>query len=203
MAMTPQTASLLPTFAVESVNANKVSGTDFTFNISECFLYAATLSGPRIGPSLTYFIDMDGMRVASDVLPTTRELFNVLSSTHALTIAYQDSTANSSATLSSPSKFVINNATHDEQKLSRFNVSFAGIQRPQPDLAPSYILGSTDYTTALWVDNILSGTGSYMSEGGSEKQEDWLRNGIFLHYLFPRSQGDMSTQVTVTQQFSG
>ena len=207
LVLNPQTSTTYQNFAVESNGANKVPGTDFTFSITDMYLYVATVEGPRVD-DLTYLLDLETIRCQTDNIDNTsfqQKSFDVSPSTYALAVAYQDQRIGTDTRVSA-AKFKSYNAAlsaSEEVKLNRFFINFAGANKPAPDADPSYQVGTAiDYTTQRYVEsNIYSG--GYYDTGGAENIEEWQKRGPYYYFAWPRDSADRSTRCTVHQQFDG
>ena len=138
--LNPQTASVYQKNAIQSILANKVSGTDFSVNIEDMYFYCSTVEGPR-ADDITYLLDLEQTACQSDNVPGidfAQRNFDVSPSTYALTVAYQDSRVGSD-TQFSQSQFksygADSSVADEELKLNRFFINYAGQNLPAPKKA--------------------------------------------------------------------
>jgi hypothetical protein len=208
--LNPQTSSVYQEAAVETslLSASKVGGTDFKFVVKDMYMYVNTLEGERVD-NLTYLLDLESTNCQSDTLTGTsgfsQKNYDVIPSTYALTVAYQDQRVNSDTRFSS-SKFKSYDATNKEEELGlkRFYVNYAGQSKPSPDADPEFVVSNTgniDNTTQRYLETQLN-SGNYFSEGGAETIEDYHDRGSYYHLLFPKDATDNSTRVNINQQFA-
>lgn len=205
--LSPQTASSLPTYLVESLSAAKTLS-NFSYNIVDMYLYLNTVEGPR-EDNLTYFLDLDCTSCQSEgnLKPQFRqENFDVSPSTYALTVAFQDIRAGTD-TRFSPTKFksyIVGPSageTGEELKMNRMYVSYAGQNLPSPDADPQFqTLTAIDYTTQRYMESQLY-SGNYFDAGGAETLLEWKNRGPYYYINWARDGNDRSTRVQVNQQF--
>lgn len=202
--LTPQSASNYQSYAIESLT-NKSYTTDYNFTVNSMIMYINTVEGPR-ADDMTYLLDLQETSCQSARITTTafhQKTFDVLPSTTALTVAYQDLRAGSDTRVSS-SKFKSYNVAIDspeETKLSRFNINYAGSTLPSPDSEPTFT-ARIDYTLQQYIDTQLY-SGSIFDNGGSESLQEFRSRGAYYHYAIPKDGTDRSTSVAVNQQFTG
>jgi hypothetical protein len=205
--LSPQTASSLPTYLVESLSAAK-NLTNFSYSIVDMYLYLNTVEGPR-EDNLTYFLDLDCTSCQSEgnLKPQFRqENFDVSPSTYALTVAFQDIRAGTD-TRFSPTKFksyIVGPSAGEvgeELKMNRMYVSYAGQNLPSPDADPQFqTTTAIDYTTQRYMESQLY-SNCYFSEGGAETLLEWKNRGPYYYFNWARDGSDRSTRVQVNQQF--
>ena len=204
--LNPQTSSVYQQVAVETPlnSTNKVSGVDYKFSVSDMYMYINTLEAERVD-NLTYYLDLESVNCQTDTMVGSsgfnQKNFDVQSSTHALTVAYQDQRVNSDTRFSS-SKFKSYDASgtvQQELDLERFYLSYASQQQPSPDADPEFKLG-TDKTVQRYLETQLN-TGGYFDSGGAETIAEYHKRGSYYHFDFPKDATDNSTRVVVNQQF--
>jgi hypothetical protein len=205
--LNPQTSSVYQQAAVETslLSANKVAGVDFKFVVKDMYMYVNTLEGERVD-NLTYLLDLESVNCQTDTLVGSsgfsQKNFDVIPSTYALSVAYQDQRVNSDTRFSS-SKFKSYNANgskDEELGLQRFYIQYASQQKPSPDANPEFKT-NVDNTTQRYLETQLN-SGNFFSEGGAETIEDYHDRGSYYHLLFPKDATDNSTRVNINQQFS-
>jgi hypothetical protein len=206
LTLNPETSSVYKKMAIESLDLDKVAGTDFNFEITEMSLYVCVVDGPRVPDDISFLIDIDNVRCQSEDISSTNfhsRSFSVSPSTFALTAAYQDTRTNADSRLSA-SKFkssTVAYQTNEELKLNRFYINYAGQSRPSQDASPSFVPSTgTDHTVQVYVDSMLN-SGMYFAEAAPESIETFHERGQFLHYAWSRDGSDNSTRVIVNQSF--
>lgn len=205
LVLNPQTAQAYQKRFIESILADKApgAGQDFQLNIVDCFLYIATVDGPR-ADDLTYLIDLEETRCQVNTVNGAstglqQQNFDVSPSTYALTMAFQDERAGQ-LTQYSASKLKVQNDV--ELNLVRAYLNYAGQNKPQPDADPQYSVGdAVDYTTQRYADSLLH-TGGYFDSGGAEEIEEWQDRGAYYYFSWPRDGTDRSTRVNTNFQFN-
>jgi hypothetical protein len=200
LVLNPQTSSEYKRRAVEALVAGKVPGVDFDFNITDMYLYIATVEGPR-ADDLTYLLDLEETRCQVDKVDGgfSQKNFDVSPSTFALTTAFQDTRAGSDSLYSS-SKFKFDGS--GELKLNRMFINYAGQNRPAPDADPMYDpANNQDWTIQRYNETQLY-TGGYFDCGGAETIEEWHDRGAYYYFSWPRDGTDRSTRVNVHTGFT-
>lgn len=201
--LNPQSSSVYPLLAIETKDTEKVSGTDFKFEVQDMYFYAAMIHGSRISDG-NFYLDLNETRAQTQSLSAgqgnslTQKQFEVNPSTVALTLAFQDGRAGSSTIYSSSKLKMVNN---EENKINRLFLSFAGQNLPSPDADPGYIADSVENQTQRYVETMLN-THQYFNEAGCETIQEWRDRGSYHYFNVPRDGGDHSTTVGVNVQFS-
>ena len=213
MVLNPQSAQQYQKAAIESLT-DKGAGVDFTFNVVDMYTYIATVDGDRVDDK-TYLVDLEETRCQvedfSSAGSITQKNFDVSPSTFALTVAFQDEAAGS-LTQYSASKFKVRppapapgalpSTVGQDLNLQRLYVNYAGMNKPQPDADPSYVVGDAkDYTTQRYAESIIQ-TGGYFESGGVETLQEWQERGPYYYFTWPRDGADRSTRATVNANFS-
>ncbi len=103
-------------------------------------------------------------------------------------------------TLYSQSKYKTRNS--QELAINRFYVRYGGVQKPQPDLDPSFSeSGNVDRLVELWRRNLLHlGLDEFSND--TESLKEWRDRGIYIHLPFPKTGTDRSTRAYVRSVFS-
>ena len=196
--------------SILSDTANKTA-TDFKFEVTDIYFYVHTIDGESVS-NKTYALDL--MNVDCQVQKIegsglTQRYFNVSPSTTKLAVAYQDSRVNSdtrssaSYFTSSPDAAPLGLSKGEEQnKLSRFYLSYANQQKPQPDANPEYSNANARDRLGERYNETLLESGLYFNPAGSESYAEWKRRGLLMLYSFQKSGDDASTRVQVNQQFN-
>lgn len=213
--LNPQASNFYKKLAIESnvtdrtpvpdgAGAAVIAASDYTFSVVDFYFNECRIKGIRVD-NASYFIDLEEINChqqdSDNSTSLQSETFTVSPSTYALTLAFQDSRAGTN-TLYSPSKFKIENPVFNtELSLSRFYISYAGENRPQPDADPSYKNESSeDYTVERYINSVMYG-GTYYESGGCESLEDWKQRGPYYHFMWPKDSTDRSTKVQVRWKF--
>lgn len=211
--------------AIESIladKANTVDGAagDYYFAIRNMYFYAARCDGPIVEMD-QFFLDLSEVRMQSSQITTnSRSQFSldVSPSTHALTIAFQDSAAETD-TRYSQTKFRIRKGSanrdvtgliNQELNLINFYVRYGGLQKPQPDYRPKYADThsgtnaaddelNVDYLVELHGRNALY-NGAYY-DSSTETLKEWRERGIYMHWPWPKTGTDRETRVYVSTEF--
>jgi hypothetical protein len=200
--LNPHNENTYQFMAIETLPPYSAQPTDFTFNVTNMFLYVNTLEGARV-ENLTYLLDLESTvcfseNIASDLF--SQKNFDVPTSTYALTLAYQDRKATSSNSAYSASKFHVG-PTGIEKYISRFYISYAGQQLPQPDADPKWDeTNHKKYLTQRWAESIMYSNG-HLDPFVTESESEWLQYGPYFHFAWPRDAADRSTRVQIFQQF--
>ncbi|MCP5019370.1 MAG: hypothetical protein GY938_29415 [Ketobacter sp.] len=209
--------------AIESILATKLNTTDganndFRFAVRDLKFYAARCEGPIVQMD-QFFIDLSECRLQSSQITSanrTQYSLNVSPSTHALTVAFQDSAVDTD-TRYSQTKFRIREGgtdekteghSHQELNLSNFYIRYAGLQKPQPDYRPrlaetgdgsSADAKNIDHFVEIQARNALY-NGAYF-DSSMETLKEWKERGIFLHWPWPKTGTDRETRVYVSTEF--
>ena len=205
LVLSPQTQSAYQKAAIQSLGADKTPDTDFKVSVENIYLIVKTVEGPR-ADNITYLLDLEQTSCSTKTLQSAdfqQQEFHVSPATYALTVAYQDSRALSN-TQFPQSQFKVYGADSSskdhELNLTRFFISYAGQQLPQPDADPEFKAG-TDYTVQRYAETQMY-SGAIFSEGGAESLKEWHDRGAYYHFQWPRDGTSRDTQVYVNQQFS-
>jgi hypothetical protein len=123
-----------------------------------------------------------------------------------VTIAFQDTRVGSDTRVPATlfkvgtSGYVLN---FQQNQLSRFNFSYAGIQYPAQDTDQKFsagVIGTTtgrDYTTQIYLSSMLANGGFY-TDSGTESIQDFRNSGMYLSYNVPKDGNDRSTDLVDT-----
>ncbi len=206
LVMYPQNSNVYEQLAFQSKYFEKISGVnaeDIHLVIDKMYLYVCQIEGIRV-ENMSYLLDLEEIQCQKRPVAAStglhQEEFTVSAATCALTCAFQDNRAGSS-TLHSPSLFRVNGQSHDELKLIRFYLNYAGDNRPKPDADPLYqITNWEDYTVQRYVDTMMY-SGTFFNPGGCETIEEWHERGAYYHFVWPRDGTDRSTRVIANYSF--
>ena len=210
LVLNPQTSNVYQKYAVESIRTDKTpnigtvalptANSTYKFSIVDLYFMTAVVDGPRVS-DISYLIDLESTRCQSEKVSSSsfqQKNFDVSPSTYALTVAYQDLRAGTN-TLVSSTKFKSYDTAIDaseELKLDRLFLNYAGQAFPSPDADPSFIIGSTDYTTQRYVESQIY-SGAFYDAGGAEDIKEFHDRGAFYHWHVARDATDRSTRVQV------
>ena len=203
--LTPHSSSSYPTYAVESLDAHRTSGTHFSIEVESLLFYCAVVEGARFENG-TYALDLDETSCQVNNITTTsfgQKDFTVSPSTYALTIAYQDARVGTDTRCSS-SKFKSQNdglTASTELQLQRMFVNFNSQNFPQPDADPNFD-ATKDYTTQRYLESQIM-SGCYFDTGGCESIQEYHERGAYYHFKTPQDKGTRATRVIVNQGFIG
>lgn len=207
LVLNPQTASVYQKYAIQSIGADKVPGTDYAFSVEQMYFYCNTVEGPR-ADDITYLLDLEQTNCQSEQFSTTprsfqQTNFDVSPSTYALTVAYQD-TRSGNDTRNSASIYKVDNdartSSSEELKLNRFFINYAGQNLPAPDADPNFT-PTVDYTTQRYVESQIY-SGAMFDTGGGEDIQTYHNRGAYYYFAWPRDGTDRSTRVNVHNQFN-
>lgn len=191
---------------------------DYRFAVRDMKFYAARCDGPIVQQD-QFFLDLSECRLQSSQITNanrTQYSLNVSPSTHALTIAFQDSAADTD-TRFSQTKFRIRKGgterddmgqNHQELNLTNFYVRYAGLQKPQPDYRPRLVetgaglaeaSKNIDKFVELQARNALY-NGAYF-DSSMETLKEWKERGFYMHWPWPKTGTDRETRVYVSTEF--
>jgi len=185
------------------------AGGQFDFKITDVYLYVHTVEGETVS-SKSYALDLQNVHCQADTVQNAslnQRYFDVSPSTVALAVAYQD--ARLQDTRVSASYFTCAPADLGaagygsgklQNNLSRFFISYGGMQKPQPDADPQYD-ASTDRIAERYYETQLESLMAY-DPAGPETYQEWLRRGLYMLYNFPKDGDSAATRVQVNSQFS-
>jgi hypothetical protein len=183
---------------------------DFKFEVTDIYFYVHTIEGETV-TNKTYALDLENCECQVQKVEgagLTQRYFNVSPSTTKLAVAYQDQRVNSdtrcsaSYFTSSPTVPIAYGLGSVQNNLSRFFLSYANMQKPQPDANPEYsIADDVDRLGERYNETMLE-SGMWFNPAGAESYSDWKKRGLLMMFNFPKSGDDSSTRVQVNQQFS-
>jgi len=191
--------------AIESIISDKDHTTDgilgdFRFKVDDMIFYAARCDGPIMKKD-EFFLDLTECRLQTETITSqarSQYSLDISPSTHALTVAFQDQSAESNS-LYSQTKFKIRN--QEELNLTNFYVRYGGIQKPQPDYRPVLNDASQiDYFVEAYGRSILY-NGSYY-DASAETLKVYRDRGYYMHWPWPKTGTDRETRVYVSTEFS-
>ncbi len=200
--MVPFSDTVYQKNAIESILADKThgAGNDFRFKVTNMLFYAARCDGPIVEQD-EFFLDLEETRAQISTITTanrTQFSLDISPSTHALTVAFQDESAETN-TIFSQSKFKIQNS--EELNLTNFYIRYSGVQKPQPDFRPLFDEATnTDNLVEQYARSIIYNGGYY--DSSQETLDQWRERGIILHWPWPVTGTSRETRCYVSTQFS-
>ena len=194
---------------VETISELKVTD-KVDVEITDMKLFISVVDGPMAGSSDgkgQYCLNVsDWVCNAQQATPngggTNLRLatYDVHASTTQLAFAFQN-TETSNSTKNPISRFLCQG--HDELKLSRFFIQYAGQQRPTPDSDQKIDLksntldaGSQNFLTQRWYETLIN-TNAMYNPGGVEPFPTWLSLGPYYYFNWPKPPTDISTRVSL------
>ena len=198
--------SVLNGIATEGANSDA-----YDFEITDVYLYIHTIEGANVS-NMTYAHDLENIHCQADKIQNaglTQRYFDVSPSTIALAVAYQDVRVNdekmsgSKFTCSPDTGLVSYGGGIEQNKLSRFFISYANMQKPQPDADPQYdsTANARKNRIAQRYNETQLESAQYFNPAGCETYQEWLARGLYMLYNFPKSGEDSSTRVQVNSEF--
>ncbi len=207
----PENRAVIEKTIIQSAKGNRVAGTEYKIDISDIKLYVSTVESSRVD-DLDYYIDLKEMDCAVAKIQSagwSQYQFIVNPSLVNVTIAFQD-TRTGSDTRIPATLFKVGTAGNvldfQQNQLSRFNFSYAGIQYPAQDTDQKFnagVIGTTtgrDYTTQIYLSSMLANGGFY-TDSGTEGIQDFRSAGMYLSYNVPKDGNDRSTDLVVRVAF--
>ena len=179
---------------------------DYQLLVKNVKFYVCTTRGPAVGKEeYQYYINLNEIRTHKrkvQSLGLTQTSLDVMPSSYALALAFQDSRAIDSArTDQSVTKFTVSgDNSHEELALRRYSIRFAGISLPQPD-ADIAVGSSQDFINNQYIRNQLY-TNQYFKNAGGESIEEWKERGIYFYHPFIRSAGNKESRAYIITQFN-
>lgn len=211
--MQPASSNFYQELAVET-NAPKLPNNpkgllnngDYKFEVVDLTFMLHSIDGERV-PDQAFVLDLYQTRCQTNNITTNsyaQKNFDVSPSTKSLTLAFQDSRVTGGLQYQ-PSRFVVQD--HAELGLIRFQIEYAGQQKPGQDITFKWgnnnngVTERTDYTTRLYYENLVQNAMIYC-EGGSETLGQWQERGSYYHFEWQKDGQDMSTNARVYTQFN-
>jgi hypothetical protein len=192
----PENRATIEKTIIQSARGNKNSasagGTDYKIDISDINLYVPTVESSRVD-DLDYSIDLKEMDCSVAKIQSaswSQYQFIVNPSLVNVSVAFQD-TRTGSDTRIPATLFKVgtgaNVSDFQQNQLSRFNFSYAGLQYPAQDTDQKFtsgVVGTTtgrDYTTQIYLSSMLANGGFY-THSGTESIQDFRNAGMYLSY---------------------
>lgn len=185
--------------AIESALAD-IGVANFSFQVTDMLFYACMCEGPIVEKD-TYMLDLSETRLQMSQITTNNRsqyTLDISPSTHAVTVAFQDSAAETN-TLYSQTKFKIRNS--EELNLTNFYVRYSGKQKPVPDYRPVYSVAANQDNLVEQYARSLLYSGAYY-DSSAETLKEWRERGMYMHFAWPRTGTDRETRCYVSTQFS-
>jgi hypothetical protein len=207
----PENRAVIEKTIAQSAFANKTAGTDYKVDISDIKLYVSTVESSRVD-DLDYYIDLKEMDCAVGKIQSaswSQYQFIVNPSLVNVTVAFQDTRVGSDTRIPA-TLFKVGTAgdvkNFQQNQLSRFNFSYAGIQYPAQDSDQKFnsvsvgVTPGRDYTTQIYLSSMLANGGFY-TDSGTEGIQDFRDAGMYLSYNVPKDGNDRSTDLVVRVAF--
>jgi hypothetical protein len=207
----PENRAFIDKTVVQSAFANKTAGTDYKVDISDIKLYVSTVESARVD-DLDYYIDLKEMDCSVAKIQSaswSQYQFIVNPSLVNVTIAFQDTRMGSDTRIPA-TLFKVGTAGNvsnfQQNQLSRFNFSYAGIQYPAQDTDQKFnavsvgVTPGRDYTTQIYLSSMLANGGFY-TDSGTESIQNFRDAGMYLSYNVPKDGNDRSTDLVVRCAF--
>jgi hypothetical protein len=204
----PEARTVIEKNIIQSITANKTAGADYKITIRDVKLYVSTVESARVD-DLDYYIDLKEIQCApSRVMQPawSQYQFIVQPSLTAASVAFQDARGDTDTRIPSTlfkSGSAGNPRDFQQNKLTRFNLSYAGMQYPAQDtdqkLTASAGLGGLpglDNTTQVYLSAMLANCGFY-TDSGTESIQEFRDAGMYLSYQIPKDGNDRSTDLIV------
>jgi hypothetical protein len=101
----------------------------------------------------------------------------------------------------------VNLRNFQQNRLTRFNLSYAGLQYPIQDTDQKFVAqtgtdAGLDNTTQVYLSSMLINGGFY-SDSGTESIQEFRDAGMYLSYQIPKDGNDRSTDLIVRTEFAG
>jgi len=181
---------------VESSVDSKIPGTDYEFEVESMELYICT-EMMDVSPSGTDSLNLMEHQVQSKPLGTAGDKnfdFTIPPSTKAISLFVQSGDAGKN-TLVPQSSFKCK--AGEEKSLRSLQLSYANITRPPTRWNSEYSTTSgVKRLQQRYLDTQIESSQAF-SSGGCQTIQQWLDDGVLLHYSWIRDSNDRSTQLQV------
>lgn len=179
---------------VESATG-KVTPTNYNFEVDSMELYICT-EKMDVSPTGTDTLHLMEHQVQSKKITAGEQNFDftVPPSTRAISIFVQSGTR---TTRVPPSNFKC--VGDHERKLQSIQITYANTTKP-PTRWTSEFGTNTNKLQQRYLDTQIESTQAF-SSGGCETFQQWLENGVLLHYNWNRDAADRSTQLQLQTNF--
>ena len=142
--------------------------------------------------------------------PWSQYQFIVQPSLTAVSVAFQDARCDTDTRIPSTlfkSGAAGNPRDFQQNKLTRFNMSYAGMQYPTQDTDQKFTPTNAgamglDNTTQVYLSAMLANGGFY-TDSGTESLQEFRDAGMYLSYQIPKDGNDRSTDLIVRTEFDG
>ena len=215
----PEARSVIERNVIQSITNNRAIGAganDWKLNIRDVKLYVSTVESARVD-DLDYYIDLKEIQCAPSkvIQPSWSQFqFIVQPSLTAVSVAFQDIRCDTD-TRASSTLFKVGVAGNtsanlrdfQQNKLTRFNLSYAGLQYPTQDTDQKFTPSAggamgLDNTTQVYLSSMLANGGFY-TDSGTESIQEFRDAGMYLSYQIPKDGNDRSTDLIVRTEFEG
>lgn len=200
MEVTPQPNSVYQLRGIETHHGRQLlHNLDYKFLVTDFKLYIAQCKAQPV-ENMSYYLDMQEIRCNKQTLTssnTQQTTIDVVPSTYALSLAFQDTSTGQTTDLSS-TKFKIRN--DEELQLTRYSIRFGGRSLPSPDaqILVDANLKIENIAEYFYRNQMYSGT--YYNDD-SESIAEWKERGIYFHHPFLRSANNNETTAYIITQF--
>ncbi len=200
--LTPNNNSIYQALAVESLNANKIAGTDFKFNVEQIRLYPHMTRRKDKAKSATFQImKMRPYTQTVTLNSLSQYTFDIHKNSKSIIIFYQDADTNSINTLYSKSKFKIrDNQDLNLQRLSiQYNNEVLPVDQPDFSFVIDDLNGGTDFSTKWYYDTLALSKGN--RDETIEPIEVYQKCGGYYYFKTPNNKSN-AQELIVSNQFS-
>jgi hypothetical protein len=194
-----------PAVAATPYTKNSASGVNtFRVRVVNMRFYACLVRAnlPSSGTETLYLEEMSVQNVnvkASGGGANVNEEFNFPSSTHALSMFLQGTTAGKTTSLP-PSKFHV--AGYDLNALSLMNYQIQYGNLTKPTIAYESTYSSTSNTLQQRYINTMLESGQFFSEAGGETFNQWLERGPLIHETFVKAADNLATRAQIQANYA-
>jgi hypothetical protein len=186
---------------VESVVAAQIPGTDYEFAVESMELYICT-EMMDVSPSGTDSLNLMEHQVQSKTLGAAGDKnfdFTIPPSTKAISVFVQSGDAGKN-TLVPSSNFRCK--ANEEKTLSSIQLTYANITKPPTRWSSEYnIATGVKKLQQRYLDTQIESSQAF-SSGGCQTIQQWLDDGVLLHYSWIRDANDRSTQLQLQVDYS-
>ena len=217
--LNPQSASQYKLNVVETETGTvPAPGDNYQFSVDNVRLMVATVEGPENITNKQYALSLQHIECQANKLLGSglgQYNFSVSPATTALAVAFQDTRLTAGGI--SPSKFQVSknddphvgtaNSRLGANSLSRLFLQYDGLQRPQPEATPEYVICNPEGSPGVsrMTDRYYetyAETGMIHDDAGPENLAQWQRRGPFYYFNWNRQTNSGATRVQVNCQFN-
>lgn len=181
---------------IQSIGANKIHNTNFNFQVNDLILYLAVKESKHTDGEMDMMFEC--VRAQIKNITTTANVdhhFKINPLSHAITVAFQDESAQNS-TLFSESLFKIRN--NEDLKLAKYWIEYNGwtLPNPYPDLSKS---SSVDLFVQRYYETMYYSDSANLQD--VESFDEWQSAGAYYTHKFKTNPQKRSEGVKVSTQF--